>query len=221
MLLPTINGRPVLLPSHNDVELDQPIIHYHVDPRYHTGEDAVIVADKGEEIVYMEFSDDEAEPKEMNFGIAIYLQLLAIYEGRKLCGTRCPHRGVEVFHHGQCMGHGLRFDEDSKVKGRLCESYLWLPGTKNRSANGDFKTLHITHFVAKVNEVWLMHTKAGGDVFLAKNRIGPVPAVVGDMMKLNFSVNTKTVTPEPCAPQMSDTKERLALRLAPETGEVV
>lgn len=219
MLLPTVNGQPVLLPGHNDLELDQPIYHYHLDPRFVDSDKPSIIPVSDGEVVFMEFPDDKAEPKELNFGISFYLQLLQAYEGRKLCGTRCPHRGVEVFHNGQCMGHGLRFDNDSVVKGRLRDSYLWLPGSKNRTNHGKFDQIYITEYMPKVTEVWLM---SEGDVFLAKNKIGPFAARVKDVIKLAFHANEKLITvPEPCPPDMSDTRETLALRLAPITGEVV
>lgn len=198
MLLPTINGQPVLLPSHNDVELDQPLAHYHLDPRFVEGNKPIIIpANENDKVVYMEFPDVQIEPKEIEFGISFYLQLLQIYEGRKLCGTRCPHRGIEVFHNGQCMGHGLRFDENSMVKGKMAECYLWLPKSKNRSWDGQFDKIYIREFMPKIEEVWLMWN----DVFLAKNKIGPFSVKVGDTIKLQFFSGKRLVTiPEPCMP---------------------
>jgi hypothetical protein len=64
--------------------------------------------------------------------------------------------------------------------------------------------MQITEFMGKVTEVWLMHQRPGhadGDAFLAKNKIGPFHAAKGDKMKFAFSVNTKLVEPQPCAPE--------------------
>lgn len=215
MLLPTIKGKPVLLPVHNDVDLGQPIYHYHVDPRFVGSDNPEILADEGENVVFMEFPESEAVPKNVNFGISFYLQLLGMYEGRKLCGTRCPHRGIEVFHNRQCMGHGLRFDENGEVKGKLCESSLWLPGTKNMSANGVFDVMPIVEYMPKVTEVWLMWN---GEM-LAKNKFGPYHVKKGDVLKFSFATNDKNVVPGDCH-ELSNSVPILSLPDEPDRDTV-
>lgn len=199
MILPTVEGRPVLLPSHTDKELGQPVKHYHVDPRFHKGREVLIFEDIGQEVIWTEYPDKTNTPT-IEFGIGMYLQLLSIYEGKYLNGTKCPHKEIEVFHEGQCQGHGLRFDAHGQVVGRIADCFLRIQGTSSVSVRGNFQVVAITDQIVQAKAVELVYE---GQV-LAWSRIGPVGAIKGEHLKFSFAVGQGKVVDcsvtESCVP---------------------
>lgn len=187
MLLPTVKGRPVLLPSHDDRELGQPVKHYHVDPRFAKGNKPIIFADNGEEVVYQDF--DLHEPK-VEFGVGLYLQLLYFYEGKQLYKGKCPHKGVEVFYKGQCQGHGLRF-KDCVVLGKIAECYLRIPGSNSISPRGNFDAIRIVETSLQVKAVELVYES----MVLATSNAGPVSIKRGQYIKFSFAIGQDAQCP--------------------------
>ncbi len=102
MLVPTVNGVVVLLPSHADDDLCTPTRHYHCDTRF--GSRQVNVAEG--EVVWVDLepiaSGEYTIPDD-------FLWLIILRQGygkRDVCGV-CPHRGIRLEGRTRCPAHGL------------------------------------------------------------------------------------------------------------------
>lgn len=178
--LPTIDGRPVLLPSHTDLELAQPVKHYHADPRF-TGNEIYLIPDSGQKVVYEE--REVGEWPTMLIGIPIYLQLLRFYEGMVLRDGLCPHKGIRVPGNGQCPAHGLRFDATGKVIGTWETCYLKAGSTSGEF--GDYEKI-IAKVKESVSQVHLMHE----DTILATNKLNHQFVSPGDRLMFTFTLGS-------------------------------
>lgn len=127
MLVPTIQGTPVLLPGHDHPEFGSPGLHYHIDYRFVDGvaeQAKVIWPVEGEELVMVEM-----EPLRETYDIHVQAgkvlrHLTNIYGGQKAVCGKCPHKGLPIMN-GVCVGHGLVFDANNCVETNLEIGFDW------------------------------------------------------------------------------------------------
>jgi len=135
MLVPTIDGVPVLLPKHSHPAFGDPGYHYHVDYRYCDGpfvQSRVIFSDK--EPVLMDLPQKRAAYQIDLASFRLPMFLARHHKKLTACGA-CPHKGLPVYPVSggisQCVGHGLIFDANGdsidefyiRPKGVSCERH--------------------------------------------------------------------------------------------------
>jgi len=104
MLVPTINGIAVLMPCHDDIELGQPIRHYHVDPRFTKLYDQQIIREGPLEYLDLEPEFDMfVETTNCNW-LSLLWQRVVKGKGD---GIHCPHKGYKLEGCAICPLHGL------------------------------------------------------------------------------------------------------------------
>lgn len=124
MLIPTVEGRAVLLPGHSHPEFGKPGFHYHIDWRYEPGEP------RQNDVVWSEAEPVLVQRERVRPGsvhchipsIMIPFNLCHKYAGVGVSTNRCPHRGLPLVR-GVCLGHGL-CTTNGKV---TTELYLHIP----------------------------------------------------------------------------------------------
>lgn len=108
MLIPTVEGRAVLLPGHTHPEFGKPGFHYHIDWRYEPGEP------RQNDVVWSEAEPIWVQRERVRPGsvhchipsILIPFKLCQRYAETEVKDSRCPHRGLPLVR-GVCLGHGL------------------------------------------------------------------------------------------------------------------
>lgn len=128
MIVPTINGTPVLLPAHQDIGgclKGGEELHYHVDWRFVSklGDVRMAVRATNNQIVMMDLPQiREVHPEHPRFIFATW-EMMCKYRWAKLGeNRRCPHQGICVPEQ-TCPGHGLMWDDEGYLKHRNCQ--LW------------------------------------------------------------------------------------------------
>lgn len=115
VMVPTIDGVPVLLPAHEHPEFGTPGMHYHVDFNYCTDEprqDRVIHSN--EKPVMVSFQIHRNGYLIVSANIKLVLWLANKYKNCVAKNGVCPHKGLPIYG-GICTGHGMAFDKDGVV----------------------------------------------------------------------------------------------------------
>lgn len=179
MLVPTIDGVPVLLPPHEHPEFGDPGLHYHVDYRFtdleirqnrvihSTAEPALVDLPQVREV----YTVTTANPKLLTF--------LAGRHTHANCG-RCPHKGFPIMD-GVCPGHGLVFNTDGSTVREYGFSVLgkvqyWRPGMSSVPFTWEREVL--------VDHVYLR----AGDRTIGEVKMSctmPIPVKPGDILLIS------------------------------------
>ena len=127
MLVPTIQGIPVLLPAHDHPSFGSPGLHYHIDYRFLEDpplQARVLWPKDGEEPVMVELPMLRECYDIQVQAVKVLRHLTAIYIGEQAKCGKCPHKGMPVMN-GVCVGHGLCFNAEGFVEHNLEIGFDW------------------------------------------------------------------------------------------------